>query len=105
MSPRLVLKLNGAVQDGTWQVWTFGPALLDSGEIPDSFHSTEYLNKINPRCAIGYIAPGHYLFVLVDGRQDGYSAGATMSQLAALMQEEGCQTAYNLDGGKSAVMY
>ena len=37
-------------------------------------------------------------------RQDGYSAGATMSQLAALMQEEGCQTAYNLDGGKSAVM-
>ncbi|MGM9631116.1 phosphodiester glycosidase family protein [Butyricicoccus sp.] len=94
-----------AVQDGAWQAWTFGPALLDSGEILDAFHSTEYLNKVNPRCAIGYIAPGHYLFVLVDGRQDGYSAGATMSQLAALMQEEGCQTAYNLDGGKSAVMY
>ena len=94
-----------AMQDGAWQTWTFGPALLDSGEILDSFHSTEYLNKVKPRCAIGYIAPGHYLFVLVDGRQDGYSAGVTMSQLAALMQEEGCQTAYNLDGGKSAVMY
>ena len=94
-----------AMQDGAWQAWTFGPALLDNGEILESFHSTEYLNKVNPRCAIGYIAPGHYLFVLVDGRQDEYSAGVTMSQLAALMQEEGCRTAYNLDGGKSAVMY
>lgn len=94
-----------AMRDGAWQAWTFGPALLDgSGEILPAFHSTEYLNKPNPRCAIGYAAPGHYKFVLVDGRQDGYSAGATISQLAALMQEEGCLTAYNLDGGKSAVM-
>lgn len=94
-----------AMQDGAWQAWTFGPALLDgAGNIPDSFHTTEYINKVNPRCAIGYIAPGHYKFVLVDGRQDGYSAGVTISQLAALMQEEGCLTAYNLDGGKSAVM-
>ncbi|MCD8356247.1 MAG: phosphodiester glycosidase family protein [Clostridia bacterium] len=95
-----------AVQaQGAWQAWTFGPALLDgNGNIPDAFHSTEYLNKINPRAAIGYIAPGHYKFVVVDGRQDGYSAGVTMNQLAALMQEEGCMTAYNLDGGKSAVM-
>lgn len=95
-----------AIQDGAWQAWTFGPALLDgAGNIPDSFRTTEYINKVNPRCAIGYIAPGHYKFVLVDGRQDGYSTGATISQLAALMQEEGCLTAYNLDGGKSAVMW
>lgn len=73
--------------------------------MPESFHSTEYLNKVNPRAAIGYVAPGHYKFVVVDGRQDGYSAGVTMSQLAQLMKEEGCLTAYNLDGGKSAVMY
>ena len=95
-----------AIQDGAWQAWTFGPALLDgAGGLPSSFHTTEYINKVNPRCAIGYIAPGHYKFVLVEGRQDGYSAGVTISQLAALMQEEGCLTAYNLDGGKSAVMW
>lgn len=95
-----------AIQDGAWQAWTFGPALLDgAGNIPSAFHTTEYINKVNPRCAIGYLAPGHYKFVLVDGRQDGYSTGATISQLAALMQEEGCLTAYNLDGGKSAVMW
>ena len=94
------------IAQGAWQAWTFGPALLDgSGNVPESFHSTEYLNKVNPRAAIGYVAPGHYKFVVVDGRQDGYSAGVTMSQLAQLMKEEGCLTAYNLDGGKSAAMY
>lgn len=93
------------IRQGAWQAWTFGPALLDGeGNSLEAFHSTEYLNKINPRAAIGYVAPGHYKFVVVDGRQEGYSAGVTMSQLAALMQEEGCMTAYNLDGGKSAVM-
>lgn len=93
------------MQQGAWQAWTFGPALLDgNGGILSAFHSTEYLNKINPRAAIGYVAPGHYVFVVVDGRQEEYSAGVTMNQLAALMQEEGCLTAYNLDGGKSAVM-
>lgn len=94
-----------AMQDGAWQAWTFGPSLLDgNGNILQSFRTTEYINKVNPRCAIGYIAPGHYKFILVDGRQEGYSAGVTISQLAALTQEEGCMTAYNLDGGKSAVM-
>ncbi len=94
-----------ALADGAWQAWTFGPALLDgSGEVLDAFHTTEYINKVNPRCAIGYIAPGHYKFVVVDGRQDNYSAGVTISELAQLMHEEGCLTAYNLDGGKSAVM-
>ena len=94
------------IAQGAWQAWTFGPALLDgNGNVPESFHSTEYLNKVNPRAAIGYVAPGHYKFVVVDGRQDGYSAGVTMSQLAQLMKEEGCLTAYNLDGGKSAAMY
>lgn len=93
------------MQQGAWQAWTFGPALLDgNGGILSAFHSTEYLNKVNPRAAIGYVAPGHYILVVVDGRQEGYSAGVTMNQLAALMQEEGCLTAYNLDGGKSAVM-
>lgn len=96
---------NTVMEQGAWQAWTFGPALLDgSGNILEAFHSTEYLNKVNPRAAIGYVAPGHYKFVVVDGRQEDYSSGVTMNQLAALMQEEGCMTAYNLDGGKSAVM-
>lgn len=93
------------LNNGAWQAWTFGPSLLDENGQPNSaFYTTEYINKVNPRAAIGYVAPGHYKLVIVDGRQDDYSTGVTISQLAALMHEEGCTTAYNLDGGKTAVM-
>jgi exopolysaccharide biosynthesis protein len=94
----------GVLEKDVWQAWNFGPSLLDNGEVKTSFQTTDYLNGKNPRCAIGYISPGHYKLVVVDGRNEGYSAGATMSELAAIMQSEGCTLAYNLDGGKSAEM-
>lgn len=90
--------------DQVWQAWNFGPSLLDNGEVKTSFMTTSYLNSLNPRCAIGYVSPGHYKWVLVDGRDSGYSKGATMSELAQIMANEGCSLAYNLDGGKSAAM-
>jgi exopolysaccharide biosynthesis protein len=39
-----------------------------------------------------------------DGRDTGYSAGVTMTELAEIMQGLGATTAYNLDGGGSATM-
>ena len=55
---------------GAWQAWNFGPSLLDdNGNVPSSFNTTSYLNSENPRAAIGYIEPGHYIFVTVDGRR------------------------------------
>jgi exopolysaccharide biosynthesis protein len=93
------------VEQGSWQAWTFGPELLDgNGNILASFNTTTYLNSTNPRCAIGYAEPGHYVFVVVDGRDEGYSMGVTLSELAQIMVKAGCVTAYNLDGGKSAAM-
>lgn len=94
------------ISQGAWQAWNFGPMLLDgSGNVLSSFNTTTYLNSQNPRSAVGYVEPGHYIFVTVDGRMEGYSKGATISELAAIMADEGCLTAYNLDGGKSAMMY
>lgn len=87
-----------------WQAWNFGPSLLDNGSVKTTFETTSYLNGSNPRCAIGYVGPGHYKFVLVDGRNIGYSKGATMSELAEIMANEDCLLAYNLDGGKSSAM-
>ena len=87
-----------------WQAWNFGPSLLDNGSVKTTFQTTSYLNGSNPRCAIGYVGPGHYKFVLVDGRNIGYSKGATMSELAEIMANEDCLLAYNLDGGKSSAM-
>ena len=53
---------------------------------------------------MGYYEPGHYCFVIVDGRQSGYSAGLLIPELAQLFEDLGCTCAYNLDGGGSAVM-
>jgi len=100
-----VFNADEVIAQGAWQAWTFGPAMLDgNGNVLSSFNTTSYLNKENPRCAIGYIAEGHYVLVVVDGRDDGYSKGATLTELAQIMADEGCKTAYNLDGGKSAAM-
>lgn len=86
-----------------FQSWMFGPLLLDAeGRAMESFNS--HLGAKNPRAAIGYYAPGHYCFVLVDGRQKRYSNGMTFSELAALFESLGCRSAYNLDGGQTAMM-
>ncbi len=86
-----------------WQVWFFGPSLLDEdGRAKGTFNSS--LTDVNPRTVIGYYAPGHYCFVVVEGRRDKYSRGMTLQQLSRYMESLGCAAAYNLDGGDSSVM-
>lgn len=82
-----------------YQIWTFGPALVVDGEVPASFG----YDSLNPLCGIGYVEPGHYFFITVDGRQKA-SDGMNYSQLAQVFYELGCVTAYNLDGGKTTAM-
>lgn len=97
------INLNDAIARGVWQTWAFGPALLDENEQS----LTEFDSKLtdrHPRSAIGYYAPGHYCFVVVDGRQKGYSVGMRLDELSTLMASLGCKQAYNLDGGATAVM-
>ncbi|MDO4544494.1 MAG: phosphodiester glycosidase family protein, partial [Clostridia bacterium] len=90
--------------ENAWQIWSFGPALLDeNGEPLTEFNSS--ITGRNPRCAIGYIEPGHYCLVTVDGRQGDYSRGLSMSDLSLLMYDLGCSVAYNLDGGATAQLY
>jgi exopolysaccharide biosynthesis protein len=54
---------------------------------------------------VGVITENHLVFVVVDGRNEGYSKGVTMTELADIMTSLGATTAYNLDGGGSATMY
>lgn len=86
-----------------YQTWGFGPMLLDEdGQPMSKFNSTVAGNK-NPRTAIGYYEPGHYCFVVVDGRRpDDYSEGFTMTELSQFMYDLGCKKAFNLDGGASS---
>lgn len=98
-------------------VFNFGPALVIDGELQEI--STEYRYNpygMEPRCAIGQIGPLEYLLVVVDGGggrsvtitdEDGTkreSSGCQVATLAQFMYEQGCQQAYNLDGGNSALM-
>lgn len=83
-----------------YQIWTFGPELLENGQVPSSFENS----KANPLSAIGYYEPGHYCFILVDGRQKGYSWGMTLEELSQVFYDLGCKAAFNLDGGDTAVM-
>lgn len=91
------------IQNNAWQAFSFGPSLLNDDGTPRSGFSG-YLAQTHPRCAIGYYEPGHYAFVLVDGRKENYSVGMKLEELGELFQSMGCTAAYNLDGGRTAVM-
>ena len=88
-----------------YQVWKFGPELLDeNGQPKQSYNTSDAISWENPRSGIGYYEPGHYCFITVDGRQNGYSRGLEIERFAKLFADLGCTVAYNLDGGQSAVM-
>jgi exopolysaccharide biosynthesis protein len=101
------------VADGVWNTLSFGPALLEDGWIIDGIDEVEVdtnfgnhsIQGQNPRTAVGVIDENHLVFVVVDGRSPGYSAGVTMTGLAQIMQDLGAVTAYNIDGGGSSTMY
>lgn len=96
--------LDQAIERGAYQAWSFGPKLIDNGEVPADYNTTSAIERNNPRAAIGYYEPGHYCLVSVDGRQSGYSSGMTLTELSELFLTLGCVDAYNLDGGQSAMM-
>ena len=92
------------LDNGALQVLSFGPALLEDGEI--SVTAEDEVGKAmasNPRTAIGIIGELHYVFVVSDGRTSE-SEGLTLYELAEFMQSLNVNIAYNLDGGGSATM-
>lgn len=98
---------------GVWNTLSFGPALVEDGEIVADLDEAEVDTNIGnhgiqgdqPRTAIGVIDGNHLVFVVVDGRQSGYSEGVDLDELAQIMIDLGATTAYNLDGGGSSTMY
>jgi exopolysaccharide biosynthesis protein len=59
---------------------------------------------IAPRTAMGQRADGALLFVVIDGRQPGYSIGANLYDVQQIMLKHGAVIAANLDGGSSTVL-
>ncbi|MCD7774150.1 MAG: phosphodiester glycosidase family protein [Clostridiales bacterium] len=76
--------------------------LIEDGEI--TLDTIDGSTEINPRLAIGIKADGTVVIYEVDGRQDPYSEGMTVQELAEIMLSLGCVDAINLDGGGSATL-
>ena len=90
---------------GAQQIFSFGPALVIDGEVGViEGEEVERAQITNPRTAIGILEPLHYLMVVSDGRTTE-SRGLSLFRLAELMRDEGCETAYNLDGGGSSTIW
>ena len=98
---------------GVWNTLSFGPAIVENGEVVDGIENAEVDTNVGnhsiqgeqPRTAVGVVDTNHLVFVVVDGRSPGYSAGVTLPGLADIMTGLGVSTAYNLDGGGSSTMY
>ena len=103
------LVANKLEQQNTWQTFEFGPVLVENGAAAELPLKSFYINcnegYYEPRTAIGQLGPLHYIVIVVDGRRDGYSTGASMPQLQQLFLDEGAEFAFNLDGGGSTTLY
>lgn len=86
---------------GAYDVYSFGPYLMKDGKLSQQAYNAN--ESKNPRCALGMVEPGHYVYIMAEGRLDR-SHGIAMKELAKLMRAKGCETAINLDGGQTAVL-
>lgn len=80
----------------------FGPYIIVNG---NNQIKKSNAGGLHPRMAIGQKKDGTIIFVCIDGRQPGYSIGATLLELQNIFERYGAYNAANLDGGSSATMY
>ena len=96
--------------EGVVQSFTFGPLLVNNGEIcelpaPRKYYINTADTIREPRSAIGWVEEGHYVVIVADGRREKWSDnGMALQEMQQVFYEQGCQVAYNLDGGGSATM-
>lgn len=81
-------------------IGAFGATLIKDGEISINKSSTYYTTRAS-RTAIGIKADGSVVMMVLDGRQEPFSCGGSMEEIAQIMYEAGCVHAVNLDGGGS----
>ena len=79
----------------------FGPVLIADGEAMVS-GSGGY--GIQPRTAIGQREDGVIVFLVIDGRQIGWSLGCTVEDLVNILQKYNVINAACCDGGSSSVL-
>ena len=89
------------VDMGAQDVLAFGPILLQGG-VKDDRLDMSFTHR-EPRSALGVVEPGHFIGIMVEGRNDR-SGGAPLRFVADRLLEAGCMEAFTLDGGQTAAM-
>lgn len=89
-----------AIEAGIEDAVEFGPFLIVNGKRSIAKGNGGY--GISSRTAIGQRQDGIVLFVIIDGRQPGYSLGVSMSELTDIFVKYRAYNAVNLDGGASS---
>lgn len=84
-----------------------GPVIVRDGKpvyrANEAFTTSQIVPR-HPRTAIGQLADGRVLLVVVDGRQYGYSVGMTTFEMALTMLRLGAVRAMQLDSGGSSTL-
>ncbi len=82
-----------------------GPTMLvHDGAISIEPYAHGFADVTHPRSGIGVTEKGEVLLFVIDGRQPGYSMGATLDEFAELMSSQGVVNGMNLDGGGSSTL-
>lgn len=97
------IKAQALLDMGVMDTFSFGPTLINNGEITQGLEKAR-LRRANPRSGIGMIEKGHYIGIVVEGRNPKSCRGVTLKEFAQMFAEQGCTVAYNLDGGVSSAM-
>lgn len=88
---------------GVVSTYAFGPILISEGQLSEYMLRAEYYSYREPRCAIGMIAPYHYVLIVVNGRNEA-AKGQYLNWVADRMLELGVVEALNLDGGGTTAL-
>jgi exopolysaccharide biosynthesis protein len=93
---------NEMLQMGVQEAVSFSPRFIVNGEGLIKNEADGW--GIAPRTCIGQTKDGRIVFAVIDGRQPGYSIGATLYDIQKLFLERDVVIAANLDGGASTVL-
>ena len=84
-----------------WQAAAGSQWLVREGKDVTAGASGDYNTQRHSRTCVGITADGKVVMMVLDGRQEPFSCGGSMHELAQIMLEAGCVAAVNLDGGGS----
>ncbi|MGN0795081.1 MAG: phosphodiester glycosidase family protein [Aristaeellaceae bacterium] len=91
-----------AAQGDVHDALSFGPYMARDGVL--RIYDGKNASAQEPRCAIGMVEPGHYIFVDCEGRVPNGPVGLTVNEIGMLLYGQGCSEVFLLDGGSTSVM-